>query len=261
MSNLARQQAMLLQALFEWPPQNAMKIVAAHAIDTGARGLKAYQTNGHMLAERALTAAFPVVSQVIGAESMADLSRALWHAHPPQRGDLAHWGIELPAFMECNDQLRDVAYLADVARAEWALHRCAVATDPVANPESFALLTGHDPQALGLQLAPGSAALISDWPIASILGAHLLQSPSLDAVGAHLAEGLAQDVIVWRTGFKPTFKAAQAGEAKCLLELARGTSLLAAIEASPDLDFSSWLPAAVQSGLVLGAFTLKSPQA
>ena len=261
MSNLARQQAMLLQALFEWPPQNAMKIVAAHAIDTGARGLKAYQTNGHMLAERALTAAFPVVAQVIGAESMADLSRALWHAHPPQRGDLAHWGIELPAFLESNDQLRDTPFLADVARAEWALHRCAVAPNRVADPASFALLTDHDPQALGLQLAPGTSALISAWPTASILGAHLLQSPSLATVGEHLAEGLAQDVIVWRTGFKPTFKAAQAGEAKCLLELARGNSLLAALEASPDLDFSSWLPVAVQSGLVLGAFSLKSPQA
>ena len=34
MSELARQQRALLDALFDWPPQNAMKLIAACAIDT-----------------------------------------------------------------------------------------------------------------------------------------------------------------------------------------------------------------------------------
>ena len=260
MSNLARQQAILLQALFEWPPKNAIKNAASYTIDTRARGLKAYKTNGHILAERALTAAFPVVTQVVGVSSMADLSRALWHASPPRCGDLAQWGAGLPAFLDNNDQLQDVPFLADVARAEWALHRCAVAADRVTDAASFALLTHQDPQTLGLKLAPGCTALTSTWPVASILGAHLLQSPSLEDVGAQMAQAVAQDVIVWRAGLKPTFKAAQAGEVTCLLALARGESLLVALEASPALDFSSWLPAAVQSGLVLGAFYLTQTQ-
>ena len=260
MSNLARQQELLLQALFEWPAQNAMKKIAAHAIDAGARGLKAYQTNGHMLAERALTAAFPVVTQVVGTQSMADLSRALWHAHPPQSGDLALWGDELPVFLEHSEQLSDVPFLADVSRAEWALHRCAVAPDGVSDLASFALLTQQDPQTLGMHLAPGCAAIQSQWPVASILGAHVLQTPSFDEVGQQLAHRVAQDVIVWRTGFKPLFKLAQIGEAKCLMELARGESLLAALDASPELDFSSWLPVAVQSGLVLSVFSLSQQQ-
>lgn len=260
MSPLARQQALLLQALFEWPPQNAMKIIAAHAIDTGARGLKAYQTNGHVLAERALTAAYPVVAQLVGAQSMADLSRAHWHAHPPRCGDLARWGDALPSFLERSDQLRDVPFLADVARAEWALHRCAFAADAVQDAASFALLTEQDPQTLGLHLAPGCVTVLSPWPIASILVAHGLETPDFDLVGAQVAQGVAQDVVVWRTGFKPTFKAAQAGEANALLALARGESLLAALEASPDLDFPSWLPIAVQSGLVLGVYSLPPSQ-
>ena len=80
MSTLATQQQALLEALLAWPADDAMQKIAAHAIDPRARGLKAYQANGHALAERALQAAYPVVAQLLGDESFADLARALWHA-------------------------------------------------------------------------------------------------------------------------------------------------------------------------------------
>ena len=99
MNSLAAQQQTLLKTLFEASARNAINLIAAYADSTGARGLKVYQTNGHMLAERALQAAYPVVVQLIGEESLAGLARAFWHAHPPQRGDLAQWGAELPEFV------------------------------------------------------------------------------------------------------------------------------------------------------------------
>ena len=54
MTPLAQQQQALLQALFDWPAQDAMKNLAHYGMNTGARGLKCYQTNGHVLAQRAL---------------------------------------------------------------------------------------------------------------------------------------------------------------------------------------------------------------
>ena len=74
MSTLARQQQILLDALLSWPAENAMKNIAACAIDTGSRGIKAYQTNCHMLAQRALQAAYPVVAQMVGDKNFADLA-------------------------------------------------------------------------------------------------------------------------------------------------------------------------------------------
>ena len=172
MSTLAQQQRTLLDALFAWPPEAAMQNIAACTIDTRARGLKAYQTNGHMLAERSLTAAYPVVQQLLGEESFADLARALWHAHPPTQGDLVRWGNALPGFLAGSAQLEEEPYLADVATLEWALHRIATLADQEPDLTSLALLTSEDPADLKLLLAVGCSTLQSAWPVASIWSAH-----------------------------------------------------------------------------------------
>lgn len=254
MSTLADQQQALLEALLAWPVDDAMQKIAVYAIDPRARGLKAYQANGHALAERALRAAYPVVAQLVGEESFADLARALWHARPPVRGDIACWGDALGAFVQTSVQLHDEPYLADVARAEWALHQCAGAPDQSSDLTTLALLTTHDPARLRLVLAPGCTVVRSAWPIASILCAHLEASPSLEEAGAQLRVGVAQDAVVWRAGLRPRVRPAMAGEAGVLQALLAGDSLAQALE-TPDgtnpLDFGQWLPLAVQSGLVL----------
>ncbi len=251
MSTLARQQEVLLDALLAWPGDLATKNIANYAVDTRARGIKAYQTNGHMLAQRALQAAYPVVAQVVGDESFADLARALWHAQPPLRGDVACWGEGLAVFMQSSAQLLEEPYLGDVARAEWALHQCATAADRAADLPSLALLTTHDPEQLRLLLAPGCAVVRSAWPVASILTAHLEGRPSFDEVGAQLRETRAQDALVWRAGLRPRVRLVVDGETDVLLPLLRGESLAQALDAAPALDFGQWLPMAVQSGLVL----------
>ncbi len=251
MTNLAEQQQVLLHALLTWPADDATKTVAAYAIDPRARGLKAYQANGHLLAERALQAAYPVLAQLLGGESFADLARALWHAHPPTRGDVACWGGDLAAFMQTSAQLQDESYLADVARVEWALHQCAGAPDASADLPTLALLTSEDPDQLRLMLAPGCAVLRSAWPVAAILGAHRDGQPSLAEAGAMLQSGVAQDVLVWRAGLRPEARAAVPGEGDLVQALLEGISLGQALERAPALDFGQWLPMAVQSGLVL----------
>lgn len=254
MSALANQQAALLDALFAWPAGDAMKNIAALAIDPGARGLKAYQSNGHAMAERALGAAYPVLVQMLGDESFGDLARALWHAHPPARGDLGLWGEALPEFVGASAQLRDEPYLADVAQLEWCMHRSATANDAAADPASLALLAQHDPADLTLLLAPGCATVCSPWPIASIVSAHLDGSPSLDEVGVMLRAQVAQDAVVWRQGFRPRVRQTAPGEAGLLRALQSGASLGQALERedSANLDFAQWFPQAIQTGLVLG---------
>lgn len=256
MNTLAAQQQALLAALFDWPPQEAVIQLKAHATGTGAdpgRGLKAYQAHGHMLAERALRAAYPVMHQLLGESSFADLARAFWHTCPPVHGDIAVWGERLAEFVGQSVQLQGEPYLTDVARVEWALHRCASAPDREANVPSLALLTTEDPQALTLHLAPGVYAFSSTWPLASLLLAHLEHSPPLEEVGAQLRSHTPQDVVVWRVGFQPRLRQALAGEAILLQALHSDLALGPALDAAAGLDFSLWLPLAVQTGLVLGA--------
>lgn len=261
MSDLAAQQQDLLRALFDWPADSATQLIAARAKNTWARGLKAYQTNGHMLAERALLAAYPVVAQLLGEDSLADLARAVWHAHPPVHGDLALWGDVLPDYLARSQQLQEEPYLADVARVEWALHRCATAADASADPASLTLLTTEDPDQLDLRLAPGSAVMRSPWPVASLLGAHVHGAPSFSLVGSELRAGVAQDLVVWRQGLRPQFRQALPGEADLLEHLMAGAAMGPALDRAPDLDFAQWFPTAIASQLVLGAFKRSLPQA
>ena len=277
MTALARQQQALLDALFAWPRDNAMLNIANYVYDTQARGLKVYQNNGHALAERTLRVAYPVLAQLLGADSFAALSRALWHAHPPARGDLAQWGGDLAGFVSASEQLTAEPYLADVARVEWALHTCAGCADRAPEPATFQLLMAHDPAALRLVLAPGCAVLHSVWPVASIVTAHRhpnsdddananakvhvaahgavtdrvdidvparsrppVQAPSrFEAVGEKLRAGAAETAVVWRAGFQPQVREALPGEARLLAALLDNCSLEDAVQNAVRSDVRS----------------------
>ncbi|MDZ7921394.1 putative DNA-binding domain-containing protein [Rhodoferax sp.] len=256
MSTLAQQQQQLLAGLFSLDAENAIKNIAICADSMGARGLKAYQSNGRALAERALLAAYPVLAQMLGAESFAALARALWHASPPQRGDMAQWGDTLADFVAASPQLADDPYLADVARVEWALHTCASAGDAELQPATLALLGSHDLDVLRLQLAPGTALLCSRWPVASLVRAHGDGGVALAQAATLLRAGQAEDALVWRQGYRPRLRNAQPGEVLLVSALMQGSSLGGALDAAPQLDIQAWLTDAVQSGLLLAVHPL-----
>jgi hypothetical protein len=266
MSALAGQQQALLQALWTRPGQAPP--LAALLAAPWQRGLAAYRTNAGALAERALLAAYPVVAALIGEDSFAPMARQFWFEHPPERGDLACWGEALPGFLAGEPQLADVPYLADVARVEWALHCSAGAPDaaPFA-PASFALLAELAPDQLTLRLPPGTALLRSDWPVVSLVNAHVQQEPAFDTVAERVQARQGEVALVWRQGLRPHLAACTQAEAALIEALLAGQSLLAALEAvdaaqaaadtasgqaDAPFDFSDWLNAAVTQGQVLG---------
>lgn len=253
MSALARQQQALLAALLAWPPENATKIIADYACQPWARGLMAYQANGHALALRALGASYPVLVQLLGEDSFASLARAFWHAQPPEKGDVSQWGEALPGFLASSSQLEEEPYLPDVARVEWALHRCASAADVQADVLSFQWLVERDPEQLALVLAPGCALVQSVWPVASVMTAHLQASPDFDVVGRRLSAGVTETALVWREGLRARVRQALPGEVELVGALLAGQALSSALEGAGDLDFNAWLPMAVQTGLLLAA--------
>jgi hypothetical protein len=256
MSTLAHQQQALLAALLESPPQRAIRKLSDFAYGVGAdaeRGFKVYQANGHALAERALRVAYPVLEQMLGKESFEQLARAFWHAYPPVLGDITMWGAQLTEFVSQSAQLRDEAYLPDVAKSEWALHVCASAPDRGTDINSLSLLTTENPQTLGLVLASGLITISSLWPLASLMLAHLERNPQFEELGQQLRNPVPQEVVIWRAGFQPRLRLAMVGEVNLLDALQKGIALEPALEAAVELDFSHWLPMAVQTGLVLGA--------
>ena len=263
---LQDQQAALLSALFTHPAHSDARRTSEHLLaqftTQGAqtsRGLMAYQTNGHVLAERSLAAAYPVIEMMLGQHNFAALARDLWHRHPPTVGDLAHWGDALPGFLAHSEAVLDEPYLADVARVEWALHRAAGAADAVVDHASFARLAAEDPTGLTLTLAPGTALVGSAFPVASLVRSHRNAQPSLAQAAQRLREGVAESALVWRQALKPRVALVTPVEATLLGELLQGRDLAAALDTAlatdvPDsqaFDFSIWLTHAVTTGLVI----------
>jgi Putative DNA-binding domain len=259
-TTLAKQQTHLLRAIFD---ANNIANKAINTPTTGVnsnsnRGLQTYRANAHASALRSLQTAYPVIAQLVGEDAFEHLARDYWVQHPPTRGDLAQWGGELAVFIANIPALQSEPYLSDVATAEWALHAAATAADLAADVTTFALLAEHDPNALTLQFASGTALIHSSFPIASILTAHLYANPSFEKVGQNLREKLTETALVWRQGLRPMVAVCSAGEAAFISQLLSGKSLLAALEMpftdeSAPFDLNVWLSLAVQSGLLLGA--------
>lgn len=265
-STLAQQQQALLQALFVRPGTAAAEAAETQLLSQldglspqTPRGLAAYRANGHAQAERSLLAAYPVVAALIGGDNFAMLARDLWHQHPPQCGDLTQWGDALPGFLQASEQLTDAPYLSDVARAEWALHSAAGASDAEPDLPSFARLGEEDPQGLALTLAPGTAVITSQYPVASLITAHLFEAPSLDAAAQRLSDGRGEHALVWRQGLRPRVAGIDTAAAQLVQALLAGADLPQALDAACAItdpndafDFSVWLNAAVTDGLVFG---------
>lgn len=256
-TSLAHEQSLLLQALFGGGQNKDLRAcLHPHQVQ---RGLQAYQANSLALAERALTAAYPAVAQLIGDESFGPLAHHFWRQHPPARGDMAEWGAELADFLEATPQLADEPFLGDVARIEWALHRAGTAADAVPDLSSFALLA--ESGSATLVLSAGVFVLESRYPVVSLVNAHITGEPSLAQAAALLQSGACEYALVWRQGYKPRVRASSAAEQALVGALQAGLTLEKALDtafeaSAPDaFDFNHWLGQSVQTGLVIAAST------
>ena len=265
---LQSQQAAMVAALFAPTPSTAENPDLLALLDAAhpqcLRGMQAYQANGHALAERSLRAAFPVIEQMVGPDSFKALARDLWHRHPPGLGDLARWGAALPAFLATNPQLADSPYLSDVSRVEWALHRAAFEADVPPDPTSFARLVEQDPETLTLTLAPGICTVTSQFPVASLVLAHLHGRPTLAEATSRLRQGHTETALIWRQGMKPRVMPCTAVAAALIAQLQSGSDVASALDCAmgaavrgeeADFDFSRWLTEAVTEGVVVGVHT------
>jgi len=256
----ALRQQMLLRALWH---DARPGVVAGWTRDGDrfARGLQAYQANAGALAERALAAAYPTVMQLLGDESFAGLSRAFWHRHPPLLGDVARWGAELPAFVAAAEQLAEEAYLADVARLDWAVHCAHTAADGPPAPVGLHLLAQADPAGLWLHLQPGTAVVASPHPVVSIWQAHHITSVDgtdrFGPVREALAAQQAEVALVHRQGWRVQVMALPAADQVFVQAVLAGqplaTALAASSETTVDFDFERWLVRALQGGWLAGA--------
>jgi hypothetical protein len=246
-------------------------------------GLQAYRRHAQAVARRALAHAHPTVSAMLGDEAMGQLGWLLWRHQPPLRGDLGEWGEGLAALMAgalapqsgAAEMLGPWPWLADVARLDWARHRCERLAARPLDADSLSLLSDADPDEVILVLQDHVLMLDTDWPVDALWRAHQLPADQqvaaaeavLRAHGAQAA-GLTtadrcrkpQTMLLWWSA-APASPEAPGVQHRLLppeqadwLRSVQAMSLGAALEQAPTgVDFSAWLQDALRHGWLLGA--------
>lgn len=249
----AERQQRLLAALTSRQSAATLALALRETGHRADRGLAAYRANGSALAERVLAAAFPMVRAMLGAEDFAQLARAVWREHPPMLGDMGEWGDALPTWIEARSDFSEWPWLADCARLELARHRCERAADASLEVASLTWLAEIDPALLTLELMPGTWAICSRWPLATIAQAHG-DGGDFDAVRSALAEGRGEAVLVARQGWRAQVHRVDAATAQWTLDLLARTPLASALaRAGNAFDFSAWLQRAMSLSWLKGA--------
>lgn len=238
----AERQAALLASLRGpqgLPPVGARGLPGPSGRGNAVAGVQAYRANALATAWRALGAAYPTLSALVGEEAMRALARDLWWHCPPARGDLAHWGADLAVLIGRIDAYADDPYLADVARLDWAVHRAGCAADSVDGVSGLERLADTDPQRLYAEFAPGAALVDSVHPIVSLWQAHsvtgpvagLTQAQALAAAAQALRAGRPECAWVWRAGWAVQVDRLDPADVRFTASLLAGASLAQALEA------------------------------
>ena len=210
---------------------------------------------GNVLANtgKALTAAFPVVRQLVGDPFFAGLAREYAHARPSADGDLNRYGAGFAAFLAAFPHVRDLPYLPDVARLEWLVHRAHYAADGAPlDAGRLAEVAEIDYPRLVLRLHCAVGLLESAYPVGRIWEVH---APDYGGEIAVDLDSGPQHVVVYRPRFRAAVAVLNAGEAAFLAAAAEGKSLHTALDsalaADPRFDLGESLQRWVVSNVIV----------
>jgi putative DNA-binding protein len=201
-----------------------------------------------------LEAAFPVVCRLVDERFFAYAADAYLRRQPPSGPCLVEYGGTFPAFLAGFPACRDLPYLADVARLEWALHRAFHAPDHVPlHAEALRVRAAEVTGETVLALDPSVSLVASPWPIGRIWRAN---QPEADPdATVNLGEGGVR-LEVRRAGEVVAFRGLGAAVFAFRQAIAEGRRLADAVGRAVALDegfdLAAALAALVQEGLVAG---------
>ena len=233
--------------------ETADPALIAGIVDDGlepAARLNLYRNNARAMFTGALERSFPVLARRVGDGYFHRLAAEYRDAHPSRSGDL-HWiGEHFPAWLAVRLAGTEYAWLADLARLEWACEEVLVAADVPAI--AIEALGGVAPEVLPhvqLRLQPALRCVSSRYPVWSVWRANQ-PDQSGDAI---VAERGAEHVIVTRADDRPILHLRPDAEVRFVAALSAGAGLQDALENSslPVENLPQALAWLFQNGLVV----------
>jgi hypothetical protein len=222
-----------------------------------ARRFAVYRNNVVSSLVDALAATFPVVQELVGEEFFRAMSAVYVRSNPPGLPVLASYGHSFADFVEEFEPARNVPYLADVARLEYARMASFHSADAVALREVDSDLAGlGDVGQLVFQVHPSVRVLAFTHSAVSVWAAHngfgRLEEVEVD---------VPEFALVSRVDFEVEVVRLQLGAAALIQELIAGEPLGAAVEFGREVDSAVDIAAAL-SVLVRqqGVISIKVPR-
>lgn len=164
---LRESQIAMAESLIEKTDQVALHIRGS-ALSPSKR-LAIYRHNVVSNLTGALADVFPVVKRIVGDAFFQHAAEQYIVATPSRSGDLNQFGRAWPAFLIDYPYARELAYLADVARLEWAWHECFHAADaPPFEVTRLATIPADAHGALRFKLHPAIRLVASPYPLLRI---------------------------------------------------------------------------------------------
>ena len=207
-------------------------LVTGDAIPARSR-LSVYRNHVQHSLAAALGTTFSTVQALVGEEFFRQLAWAFVKQSLPTQPVLSEYGAGLADFIAGYEPARDLPYLADVARLDWALNTAFQA--PFADglgAETLSTIEVDRLPAMSLSLTPGAALITSPYPLGLIWQA---SQPGAEIASVDLNAGTAQ-LLVLRRPDDAAFVELATGEAAFVAALMLGKPIEAAAEAGFQVD-------------------------
>lgn len=243
-------------ALFDYGSE--AEILAQFKGGASADRFGLYRGNLGVTWNKALSAAYPVLRQLVGDDFFHALARAYGRAQPSQDADLNRFGATFARFLDDFPHIVDYPYLPDMARLEWALHRAHYAPD--AQAMGAAALAALAPDAFEnarYALHPACCLIASKRAVVQLWQAH---QPG-NAVEFPVDMDRPSAALVARPHWKTELIPLSPAHAGALAALAAGYTMGDALDAAFALDQQFDLAAHLAQWIALGILLAPAPAA
>jgi hypothetical protein len=141
--------------------------------------LSIYRNNSSVSFRVALEGSYPVVRRRVGDDYFRQLTAQYRERFPSRSGDL-HWiGQDFPAFLLDHLRGTEYAWLADLARLEWARSQASIArVEPPMPADVLGKFAPDQLEHLVFELQPSLQLVASDFPIFSVWLANQAENAS-----------------------------------------------------------------------------------
>jgi len=209
-----------------------------------------YQNTVSANYRNALGATYPVVLQLVGAPFFNAAVDAYVLEHPSTGGDLNVYGDRFGDFLAAYPHAKDLPYLPDVARLEWAIDEAHRAGDCGGTPEEvlaqLAAIPGDEVSRQRFVLDTSCRFLASDYPVLRIWQAH--QAGFADDTA--IAFGMDTDrLLIRREASAVVVERVGAADFAWLHALATHADLATALESAISADATFDLGTALRDGI------------